>query len=855
VIPRATYRLQFGPDFGFAQAAALAPYLAALGVSHVYLAPVFAARPGSTHGYDVTDPGAFNPELGGEAGFRAMAASFGAEGLGLLLDIVPNHMGIGGASNRYWLDVLAWGRESRFAGWFDIDWQAEGGRVVVPVLGEAFGPALEAGALALRHEAGHFAIWAHDTHCLPVAPRSYALLLETVGLDGLASVARTLDRADPEDPGWEALHEAVAGSTETGAVLERFRDPEALARLLAVQNWRVAKFSYDRDGLNYRRFFAISDLAGVRIEDRAVFEATQWLALDLVGKGLVDGLRVDHVDGLRDPKEYLARLRAGSERRFWLLVEKILAADEAVPADWDCDGTTGYEVGNLLVGLLVDPVGEAAITEGYRRFTGREDDPRVVVREAKREVLTRMLGSELAGLTRRFLAVAAASERFRDLGEGTVRTALIETIAALGVYRTYGDMSGIDTDGRQLVAAAVTAARSAATWLDPDVWSLVEAVLSFDPGFRAQDEGERREAALRFQQLSGPAMAKGLEDTALYRYARLIALNEVGSEPGRFGTTPEAFHRANAARQRQSPRALLATSTHDTKRGEDARARIAALQGHAGDWAEAVEEWHQLLEDPTAPIDRNDAYFFYQLLVGAWPFEWRAMPADDALASLRDRVQAAMLKSVREASVHTTWVFGNPDYEARVAAFVDRAMAADGRFLAAFRRFEATVARDGAANALIQTALKLTIPGVPDLYRGAEVWEQSLVDPDNRRPFDFASAAQRLAALPPGAEAFADWTSPQAKLALTARLLAARCEWPALFAEGSYEPLDAGPGSCGFLRRHGAATLAVLIRFPFAEGVPELLVAGRWRDLLTGGEREGGSVPFETLPVAALLQA
>ncbi|MFT3975005.1 MAG: malto-oligosyltrehalose synthase [Amaricoccus sp.] len=815
--PRATYRLQFGPDFGFAEAAAQAPYLAALGVSHVYLAPVFAARPGSTHGYDVTDPTRLNPELGGEAGFRAMADAFRAEGLGIVLDIVPNHMGVG-PTNARWLDVLARGPESRFAGWFDIDWQAGGGRVVLPVLGDGYGAALESGALELRADDAGFSVWAHDTHRLPVRPQDHAAI--------------------------------------RAAGIAAFRGP-ALDALIARQHWRPVKFSLERDGLNYRRFFAISDLAGLRIEDVAVFAETQALALRLVEEGVVDGLRIDHIDGLRDPKAYLRRLRAGTARPFWLLVEKILAGGEVLPDGWGADGTTGYEVTNLLVGLLVDPGGSAAMTEAYAAFTGGAE-PAAVVRQGKREALERLLASELAALSGRVSALAAGSLRFRDVGADSVRVALVEVIAALDVYRTYADADGMGTGDRERLARAVAQGRAAAAWLEPDAFELVAAVLGLDLAAFPGAEAEVREAALRAQQLSGPAMAKGLEDTALYRYSRLIALNEVGSEPGRFGVEVAAFHAANAARAAGT---MLTTSTHDTKRGEDARARIAALPRHAAAWAARAPAWHGWLADPAAAIDAREEYFFYQLLLGAWPMAWRPGTALDGWADFADRVRAAMLKSVREAAVNTRWVNGDAGYEAQLAAFLDRALDPDpaNGFLASFRAFEAEVAADGAANALIQATLRLTLPGVPDTYQGAEFWEQSLVDPDNRRPVDFAARRAALAALPPGPAAFGDWTDPVAKLALTARLLRLRRARPELFAAGDYRPLDLEAPLVGFRRAGGGAEMLVAVALRHGPGEPGRLPLpeGRWREVLTGTEIADPAAghAFDVLPAAVFVSS
>lgn len=815
--PRATYRLQFGPEFGFAEARALAPYLAALGISHVYLAPIFTARPGSTHGYDVTDPTEINPELGGEAGFRTMAEAFRKEGLGLVLDIVPNHMGVG-PTNGYWLDVLANGEASRFAHWFDIDWRAGDGKVVLPVLGEGYAAALAAGALELRPDGDGFSIWAHGAHRLPIRPEDHkAIVAEGVG--------------------------AFKG--------------EALAALIDRQHWRPAKFSLERDGLNYRRFFAITDLAGVRIEDPDVFSATQRLALDLVDEGVVDGLRVDHIDGLRDPKQYLDRLRAGAQRPFWLLVEKILADGEALPADWPTDGTTGYEVANLLVGLLVDPAGTDAMTAAYAAFAG-EADPAKVVLQGKREALERLLAAELGSLVRRAARLAEGSARFRDVGPDSTRVALIEVLSALDVYRTYADAEGLGEVDRARVEYAVAAARSSAAWLEPDAFDLIQAILSLEFAAFPGAEAEVRETALRAQQLSGPAMAKGLEDTALYRYARLIALNEVGSEPGRFGTAISDFHAANEARTTGS---MLTTSTHDTKRGEDARARIAALPRHAATWAERVRTWHDILADPAQSIDASEEYFFYQLLLGAWPMEWRPGCPLKGWDAFAERVRAAMLKSVREAAVNTRWVNGDPDYERRLEAFLDRALdpSPGNGFITSFRAFETELARDGAANALIQAALRLTLPGVPDTYQGAELWEQSLVDPDNRRPVDFVARATMLSALQPGREAFADWTHPAAKLAVTSRLLALRRERPEVFAGADYRRLDLPTPLVGFERRGDDSRILVVAALRHGAGteaVPLLpLPDGRWHEVLTDSPitDNAAGFAFDAVPVAVFV--
>jgi len=834
---RATYRLQFTAAFRFADAAALAPYLAELGISHVYASPVFAARPGSTHGYDVTDPNAFNPELGTEADFRAMVAAFWAHGLGLILDIVPNHMGIGGAANRFWLSVLEWGEASPFAPWFDIDWNSRypglAGKVLVPFLGGQYGDVLADGGLALRFDPaeGTFAVWAHDTHKLPVCPRHYGIILRAGGLESQAAAFDAASPLDPTAPRWGEVKAGLAALPEepVGRALAAFSGTAGdlaswsrLDALIAAQHWRPAKFNLDGDAINYRRFFTISDLAGVRVELPDVFDTTHRLILALLDEGLIDGVRIDHIDGLLDPKAYCLRLRERAARPFTLHVEKILAPDEDLPADWQTDGTTGYEFANLLVGLLADPTGTEALSRTYADFTGRTEPPVEVVHASKLAIATRPMAAELEAIVTRLLDLASRDARRRDLGRTALRAGLAELVAALDVYRTYTDADGLPPAGRARLETALAEARRRNPALDPGVFDFLAAVLTLD--LTAQRPAERPAilgAAMRLQQLSGPVMAKGLEDTALYRYNRLLALNEVGSEPGRFTVTIDAFHRANAARLAHAPKTLLATSTHDTKRGEDARARIAALTRHAAPWREKVFEWHDLVADPDRPIDRNDEYLFYQLLLGAWPADWprdRPPPPAD-LARLAERVQAAMLKTAREAGVNTRWVFGDYAYEAALFAFIARALDPDvnNAFLRSFRAFEATTAADGAANGLIQTVLKLSVPGVPDIYQGAELWEQSLVDPDNRNPVDFArrlAMLRRVASRP--SRSISTWSVDAAtKLALIASLLHLRGEKPALFEQGTYEPLAAsGPAAaslCSFARRHGRNTLIVAV--------------------------------------------
>ena len=631
---------------------------------------------------------------------------------------------------------------------------------------------------------------------------------------------------------------------------------EPLDALIALQFWRPAKFALASEAINYRRFFAISDLAGLRVEDPAVFDATHALILALVDEGLVDGLRVDHIDGLRDPGAYLRRLRERAPRLGYLLVEKILAPDEALPEGWGVDGTTGYEFANLLTGLLTDPEGQQLLASTYAAFTaGTLPPPKSCARRSSR-LCPGILCAEFEALTGRLLALCDA-----DLGRATLGAALAETVAALDVYRTYADEDGMASEDRRRVAAAVDAARVRRPDLDPEAFAFLQRALTPD---LAEDLPARRDECLGFllraQQFTGPVMAKGLEDTALYRFNPLIARNEVGSRPGQPAVGVSAFHAANAARLEKMPRTMLTTSTHDTKRGEDARARITAIARHARVWDEKVAEWNALLADPAQPVDRNEEYFFYQLLLGAWPAEWRRTDeiATEELRVFADRVRAAMLKSSREAGVNTRWTFGDARYEAALAALVGRALAPESQFMQSFRAFEATVVVDATEISLAQIVLKLTVPGVPDIYQGAELWEQSMVDPDNRRPVDFQHRTNLLEAPLSSAAG----TDSFAKFDVTRRLLKLRQSNPQLFAEGSYQPLSVeGPGAeavCAFARLNGDAGLAVAVALQGAGALAgEARIAlprhirGPWMPVLPGGHAVQGTVA--TVPRSSMV--
>jgi (1->4)-alpha-D-glucan 1-alpha-D-glucosylmutase len=919
-IPRATYRLQFHQGFGFAAAAELAPYLAALGISHVYASPYLKARPGSSHGYDIVDHRQLNPELGTETEFRAMVAAFQAHGIGQILDFVPNHMGVGGSDNLWWQDVLEWGEDSEYAGWFDIDWDPDPrplhGKVLVPFLGDQYGAVLESGQLVLRFqpETGDFAVWAYDTHKLPICPLHYERILgnanptlERLGdaFSGLPNwhphVARRARDLQDElaasvrecDEVREAVADAVARLNGQPGCLESW---SGLDKLIRDQHWRPAHFVVAGDDINYRRFFNINDLAGLRMELPELFDHAHGLVFDLLREGTLDGLRIDHVDGLLDPKGYLVRLRERAPLPFYLVVEKILAPHETLREDWPVEGTTGYEFANLILGLLVDPAGEAGFTEFYTEFAATGASFAEVVRDCKIRIMTNEMASELNVLARAATRVARQSARTSDFTRNILQRALKQIIACFPVYRTYvdGNAAPSDADRRDL-EWAVSQARRYETEVDPSVFDFLYRLLSTDLVAQPRSGFSRHSVvrvAMRVQQYSGPVMAKGLEDTAFYRYNRFVALNEVGGHPDSFGVSLAAFHKANMHRAAHSPHAMLATSTHDTKRGEDVRARLAVLSEMPEEWKRHVRIWNRILRarlgdlEGAAPPDRNDEYLFYQLLVGVWPAELTgaAELSPDAMGIVAERLEAAMIKSLREAKAHSNWASPDTAYEDAMIGFVRAALdvSRPNAFLDSFLPFQERVAKLGATNSLVQTALKLTLPGMPDIYQGAELWDLSLVDPDNRRAVDYeqrsrlieetmaATARDRATAM---AEMLEDWRDGRIKLAVTASLLDARRRNPLLFVEGSYEPLTAsGPKAdhiCAFARASGAdALLVIAARFPARlmswDGIriarPSTVGdAKRWRDLLTGRvfEWDGCSLPVQAvlcdLPVAVLI--
>jgi (1->4)-alpha-D-glucan 1-alpha-D-glucosylmutase len=924
-LPSATYRLQFNKGFTFADARGLVPYLHALGVSDGYASPLLQACAGSTHGYDTCDHGRLNPELGGERGFDEFAAALREHGMGLVLDAVPNHMGIADPRNAWWMDVLENGPSSVYAPFFDIDWRPVNpdleNKVLLPFLDDQYGRVLEAGRIRLTYEEGAFFLRYHDVK-LPIAPCTYPTVLEGA-LGGLASalgeghehlrelrsILTALRYLPPRaeaaeasvverDREKEVVKRRIAGlcgaSPEVRAAVEAAvrsfngtagdpRSFDRLDRLIEAQAYRPAYWRVATEEINYRRFFDVNELAAIRVEAPEVFRPAHQLLFRLLAEGKATGLRIDHPDGLRDPARYFRQLQenfvlahvrgrlppghdaAGLERAVaaclaerlgesrgpapaWplhVVAEKILCEGEPLPQDWAVDGTTGYDFLNAVNGLFVDGDGRDAFDRAYQQFVRPKAEFAQVVNSAKKMTMLVAMASEINALGHQLDRIAERNRRHRDFTLGSLTFAIREVIACLRVYRTYiTGPEAVALRDRMFVEEAVEEAKRRNPRTAEAVFDFVGDTLLLRnvADFQEADRPRLVEWVLKFQQLTGPVMAKSVEDTVFYTYNRLVSLNEVGGAPDRYGVSVAAFHRQNAERLERWPHSLLTTSTHDTKRSEDVRARLNALSELPGEWQAALARWGRLsspkkavVDDRPAP-DRSDEYLLYQTLLGAWP-EWR--PAGEALAELRRRVADYMRKATKEAKVHTSWVNPNTEYDDAVRDFVARVLADadEGPFHADFLALQRRVAFFGYFNSLSQVLLKLTCPGVPDLYQGTELWDFSLVDPDNRRPVDYgrrqgalaelrertgrdsnlgALVAELLAAIPDG----------RIKLYLTYRALNFRREHPQLFAEGAYLPLEASGAKrdhvCAFARSAGEEAVLVI--------VPRLVVR------LVGGE-------------------
>jgi (1->4)-alpha-D-glucan 1-alpha-D-glucosylmutase len=945
-VPASTYRLQFHAGFTFEDARRLVPYLSEMGISHIYASPYLRARSGSLHGYDVADPNSLNPELGSQADYDNMVAELERHHMGQLVDVVPNHMGIGDPGNYRWLDVLENGPASIYARFFDINWRPSGAqphdqmKLVVPTLGDQYGKVLEHGELSVAYADGAFTIAYYD-HQFPVAPDTYPTLLEPAEermeeelgrrheqVQELASILtairhlparRMLDPAAMEERNREkqivkrrinALYgssapfrEALEGVLRT--VNGHKGDASSFDRLdalLGSQSYRLAFWRVAAEEINYRRFFDIAELAAIRMEDPAVFQDTHRLLMRLIGDGNIQGLRIDHPDGLWDPAAYFRQLQAscletlgirqGGDERFYVVVEKILEANERLRSDWCVAGTTGYEFLNELNGLFVARQNEQFLSTIYFRFL-RQGAQRFkdLANSTKKMVMLISLASEVNELGFLLRDIASSDRRHRDFTLNSLTFAIREVIAGLGIYRTYIDpATGRASDeDRVAIEEAVAEAKRRNPRTDPSIFEFIgDTVLMRDE--RVHDERRLRFIA-RFQQTTGPVMAKGTEDTAFYQFNRLISLNEVGGDADQFGRSLTSFHRRNAERARDWPAAMLATSTHDTKRSEDVRARINVLSELPREWRSALTRWTRLngrkkvaVQGRVAP-DRNEEYLLYQTLLGAWPFGG----ADDEFVR---RVCEFMLKALKEAKVHTSWITPNTDYEDAVLQFtrsiLDRNESA--AFLDDLNQLQTKVAAFGCFNSLSQLVLKLGSPGVADVYQGNELWQLALVDPDNRRPVDFEVRKQALGWIlahsgdrPKLARELLETREDgRIKLYISQRLLCLRREQPRLFVGASYTPIRGHPHVAAFARSTAGQTLIVAAPVQVAtlmRGSPAppigpdvwreeaLALPGEPRreycDLFTGRHlvpsQSGGravlrlSAVFGDLPVAALL--
>jgi (1->4)-alpha-D-glucan 1-alpha-D-glucosylmutase len=848
----ATARLQFHKDFPLDRGTELVPYLARLGISHLYASPIFKARPGSTHGYDIVDHTTINPELGGEDALRRMVAALREHGMGLILDIVPNHMGVGGADNAWWLDVLEWGRASPYAEFFDIDWDPPDstlrGRMLAPFLGGAYGDVLARGELKLTFDPADGRLFVdYFGNRFPINPRDYTAILLTEG-GRLESPARAFaDLPTERDAMREAAEQARAELRRPEyklPIAEALRAFDAatelgrdhLHRLLDRQNFRLAWWRAASDEINWRRFFDVNALAGIRVESPAVFEATHATIFRLYKEGLVDGLRIDHVDGLAEPRAYCRKLRRRlealsaerppglSDEKPVIWIEKILATHEKLATDWLTDGTTGYDFMNDVSAVLHDPAGEAEVTRIWTQATARPaafEDESV---PARRQILRESLSSELFATSVALHRIARRDLATRDYTLTAIQRTLTELLAHFHVYRIYAGPGGMNEADRQAMDWALAGARRTVRATDRNLLDLLAQWLSGDD-LRQVPAGSRRQerlrAMVRFQQLSSPTAAKSVEDTTFYRYGRALSRNEVGTEPAQFALAPSGWHAASRLRRQRFPRALLATATHDHKRGEDARARLAVLSEIPAEWEAALSRWMRL----NAPLKRDldgpapdaaDEVMLYQTLIGAWPLE---LAADDreGLLSFRDRVGAWQQKALREAKRHSGWAVPDEAYEQAAQDFLAAVLDPDrpARVVAELAEFVQRVSVPGALNSLSQAVLRVTSPGVPDLYQGTEYWDFSLVDPDNRRPVDYAARAASLRSDQAPGDLLTTWRNGQVKQAVLHRALALRARAPALFAKGSYTALRIeGPAAghaLAFMRQHAEQTVITLV--------------------------------------------
>jgi (1->4)-alpha-D-glucan 1-alpha-D-glucosylmutase len=912
-IPVSAYRLQFNRHFGFADAAKIVPHLHELGITDVYASPYFRARKGSLHGYDIVDPNTLNPEVGTEDEYDVFTKQLKKYGMGQILDIVPNHMSAG-SENRWWMDVLENGRSSVYADFFDIDWNPVikklTGKILIPLLEEQYGIVLERQELALSFEEGAFFV-SYAGNKFPLLPDTYIFILQhriedlqarcpagSPHLTELLGIITELTHLPPHTEkdrdkisgrhcGKEIIRKRLSGLCKESPEIRDFidrnivifngikGDPESfnlLDGLISKQVWRLARWRFAMEEINYRRFFDINNIVGLRIEDPAVFDKSHRLIFKLISERKVTGLRVDHPDGLHDPSEYFKRLqkecfikgmtslagRGGDEslpedpgiepqivrqfddilssdpgfRPFYVIAEKILTKDEQIPEDWPLFGTTGYDFLNSLNGIFVDAGNSKAFDRIYSGFIGAKTDFRDIVYEKKKLVMQVSMPGEISRLAHLLNTISEKDRHTRDFTLNSLTRAVSEVSACFPVYRTYVNALSVNDIDRRYIELAVAKAKLRNPAVSPSVFDFLGDVLMLrfpdDPG-----DGDKKEwlaFVMRFQQITGPLMAKGFEDTALYIFNRLVSLNEVGGSPERFGTPIGVFHGRNIKRAEYRPCDLSATSTHDTKRSEDVRARINVLSEVPGKWKEHLMRWHGLNKEKKAVVggraapDNNEEYLLYQTLIGAWPIDPVSGPEYEVF---KKRIREYMVKAMREAKVNTDWIDPDIVYENAVTAFIDAIMADDGdnRFLKDFGPFREMISHCGMFNSLSQTLLKIASPGVPDFYQGTETWDLSLVDPDNRRPVDYAAVTDMLSELKqreleigPQAlarEVSAGWTDGRVKLYLSYKALNWRRENKLLFMAGAYIPLKSGGDHkeqvCSFARSSEQGTVLIIV--------------------------------------------
>jgi (1->4)-alpha-D-glucan 1-alpha-D-glucosylmutase len=899
-IPLSTYRLQFNRGFTFAQAAEIVPFLAALGISHCYASPYLRARAGSVHGYDIIDHHHLNPEIGTTEDYERFVSALHENGMGQILDVVPNHMGVMGSDNSWWLDVLENGEISAYADFFDIDWQPLKdelqGKVLVPVLGDQYGTVLDRGELKLIFDAerGEFSI-SYFRHRFPINPREYPYIL-SLAVDQLHKRAAEGNEDALEFQSLTSAFGHLPGRDDTALEkrAERIRDKEIHKRRLAAlcarspeiafliettvekingvagdsasfdslheliknQAYRLAYWRVAADDINYRRFFDINDLAALRQENEVVFRQTHEFVLQLLQEGKLDGLRIDHPDGLYDPQQYFQRLQCSTNleegcdiKKHYIVAEKILTGGESLPEDWPIHGTTGYEFSNLVNALFVDGDAEESMSRAYNSFVGEPIDFRDSVYECKKLLMDRSLNSELNVLANHLSRIALADRHTCDFTLKGLSDALVEIIACFPVYRTYVSGQQVSENDRRSIAEAVDCAQAKSSAADPSVYDFIREVL-----ITTQAAGHPRfyqdsvlHFAMRFQQYSSAVMAKGLEDTAFYRYHRLASLNDVGGDPLLFGISAEQFHDEIQKRAKHWPHGMVTTSTHDSKRSEDVRARINVLSEMAEEWRTSVNRWHELNRVHKTTVEAeaptlNDEYLLYQTLIGAWPIEnGFHVPSGE----FERRIQQYMLKAVREAKEKTSWANQNQEYESVLTSFIKASLESE-QFRADFLPLQRQVSYFGMLNSLAQTVLKLTVPGVPDVYQGCEVWEFNLVDPDNRRPVNYAAREGILRELKActrsGCSALAKYVQELAanmrdgriKMYVTWRVLNLRKSQAAIFHDGDYLPLKA----TGKKAKHVVAFSRIMGESSVLVVVPRLsarLVAKQLR-LPAGGE-------------------